>query len=94
MTNTEAIWREVVGDDLYEDEEDRRRHEELMALDDEENLSDEMSDQEFFDAEDAEDYNRRYGVNHKRAMTGRILRRRIINRGGTKSRGRRVLGGS
>ena len=31
--NTEAVWREVVGDELYEDEADRRVHEELMALD-------------------------------------------------------------
>ena len=65
VNNTEAIWREVVGDDLYEDEEDRRRHEELMALDNEDNLSDEMSEQEFLDVEDAEDYNRRYGRNGK-----------------------------
>ena len=32
INNTEAIWREVVGDELYEDEEDRRAHEALMAL--------------------------------------------------------------
>ena len=69
VTNTEAIWREVVGDDLYEDEEDRRRHEELMALDEEDNLSDSMSDQEFLDVEDAEQYNQRYG-RHGKDMTG------------------------
>ena len=71
INNTEAIWREVVGDDLYEDEEDRRRHEELMALDAEDNLSDGMSDQEFLDVEDAEDYNRRYGRSNKQVLTGR-----------------------
>lgn len=73
INNTEAIWREVVGDDLYEDEEDRRRHEELMALDAEDNLSDGMSDQEFLDVEDAEDYNRRYGHLNKQVLTGRSV---------------------
>lgn len=42
--NTEAVWREVVGDELYEDEEDRRAHEQLMALDAEANLSDSDAD--------------------------------------------------
>ena len=29
MRSGEAVWREVVGDELYEDEADRRAHEEL-----------------------------------------------------------------
>ena len=73
ISNTEAIWREVVGDDLYEDEEDRRQHEELMALDDEANASDDMSDQDFLDVEDAEDYNRRYGNLNKHPLTGKSI---------------------
>ena len=33
MRSGEAVWREVVGDELYEDEADQRAHEELERLD-------------------------------------------------------------
>lgn len=33
MRSGEAVWREVLGDELYEDEADRRAHEELERLD-------------------------------------------------------------
>ena len=69
--NTEAIWREVVGDELYEDEEDRHAHEALMALDQEMALDDEMSEQEDFEVEDYEDFNRQNKQRNRVAMTGR-----------------------
>lgn len=74
--NTEAIWREVVGDELYEDEEDRHAHEALMALDQEMAqeqemaLDDEMSEQEDFDVEDYEDFNRQNKQRNRGVMTG------------------------
>ena len=68
--NTEAIWREVVGDELYEDEEDRHAHEALMALDQEMALDDEMSEQEDFDVEDYEDFNRQNKQRTRAVLTG------------------------
>ena len=44
-----------------------------MALDDEANASDDMSDQDFLDVEDAEDYNRRYGNLNKHPLTGKFI---------------------
>lgn len=73
MMNTEAVWREVVGDELYEDDEDRRAHEQLMALDDEANLSDSVGDMDF-DAEDYEDFNRQRRLAAPKVLTGRCCR--------------------
>ena len=64
--NTEAVWREVVGDELYEDEEDRRAHEQLMALDAEANLSDSDADMDF----DAEDFNRQRKLANPKVQSG------------------------
>lgn len=69
MMNTEAVWREVVGDELYEDEEDRRAHEQLMALDAEANLSDSDADMDF-DAEDYEDFNRQRKLANPKVQSG------------------------
>ena len=74
INNTEAIWREVVGDELYEDEEDRRAHEALMALDEEMALDDEMSEQEDFDVEDYEDFNRQNKESRRIVRTGKADR--------------------
>ena len=42
-----------------------------MALDDEANASDDMSDQDFLDVEDADDYNRNYGNLNKHPLSGK-----------------------
>ena len=67
IRSTEAIWQEVLGDELYEDEEDRRKHMELAQLDEAE-LSDDEIDFDF-DAEDAEDFARQQGLGKHRQMT-------------------------
>lgn len=72
--NTEAVWREVVGDELYEDEEDRRAHEELMALDNEDNLSDSFEGDDDFDAMDYEDFERKQKLRNPKVMTGACRR--------------------
>ena len=67
--NTEAVWREVVGDELYEDEEDRRAHEELMALDNEDNQSDSFEGDDDFDEKDYEDFERKQKLRNPKVMT-------------------------
>ena len=89
--NTEAIWREVVGDELYEDEEDRHAHEALMALDQEMALDDEMSEQEDFEVEDYEDFNRQNKQRNRVVMTG-LLEGCVSRRGGAKGGRGGVLG--
>ena len=70
--SNESIWREVVGDDLYEDEEDRRAHEELMRLEEGGDVLDSDSEVEEMDVEDCEEFNRRRRQQLKKSMTGEL----------------------
>ena len=63
--NTEEICKEIVGDELYEDEEDRREHMALAQLEEESEIEIDGD----FDAEDAEDFARQQKKRNSEVMT-------------------------
>ena len=65
VRNTEAIWQEIVGDELYEDEEDRREHMALAQLEEDSEIEIDGD----FDAEDAEDFARQQKKRNSEVMT-------------------------